>query len=85
MRRTAARENSACQLEDCSRYLQDWRDCSDPYKEHPLPSIFRRGTGNPPIRVQTPFGKAPEGRGETAKPGATTEPAARQKKAGIPR
>ena len=74
-----------CQLEDCSRYLQDWRDCSGPYKEHPLPCAFRRGTGNPPNRVQTPLGEAPEGRGKTTKPGATTEPAARRKNPCVPR
>ena len=53
--------------------------------EAPLPCVFRRGTGNPPSRMQTPSEQAPEGRGGTAKPGATTEPAARQKNACVPR
>ena len=44
----------------------------NPLGEGTLRCLFRRGTGNPPNRVQTPLGKAPEGRGETTKPGATT-------------
>ena len=52
----------------------------NPLGEGTLPWVFRRGTGNPPNRVQTPLKQAPEGRGETTKPGATAEPAARQKK-----
>ena len=51
----------------------------NPLGEGTLRCLFRRGTGNPPNRVQTPPKQAPEGRGETTKPGATTEPAARRK------
>ena len=54
----------------------------NPLGEGTLPWVFRRGTGNPPNRVQTPLKQAPEGRGETTKPGATTEPAARRKSPG---
>ena len=57
----------------------------NPLGEGTLRCIFRRGTGNPPNRVQTPLKQAPEGRGETTKPGATAEPAARQKNACVPR
>ena len=57
----------------------------NPLGEGTLPWVFRRGTGNPPNRVQTPLKQAPEGRGETTKPGATAEPAARQKNACVPR
>ena len=42
----------------------------NPLGEGTLPWVFRRGTGNPPNRVQTPLKQAPEGRGETTKPGA---------------
>ena len=54
----------------------------NPLGEGTLPWVFRRGTGNPPNRVQTPLKQAPEGRGETTKPGATAEPAARRKSPG---
>ena len=57
----------------------------NPLGEGTLPWVFRRGTGNPPNRVQTPLKEAPEGRGETTKPGATPEPAARRKSACVPR
>ena len=57
----------------------------NPLGEGTLPWVFRRGTGNPPNRVQTPLKQAPEGRGETTKPGATAEPAARQKNPCVPR
>ena len=57
----------------------------NPLGEGTLRCLFRRGTGNPPNRVQTPLKQAPEGRGETTKPGATAEPAARQKNPCVPR
>ena len=77
--------SALCQLEDFSAEdgLRGTRSCSN--KGWALRCLFRRGTGNPPNRVQTPPKQAPEGRGETAKPGATTEPAARQKNACVPR
>ena len=81
----ADRFSALWQLEDWQSQVATARDCSDPHKGHPLPSVFRRGAGNPPNRVQTPFGKAPEGRGETTKPGAMTEPAARRKNVCAPR
>ena len=77
---SAAEESRLCQPQEAKAASQLAGDFSGCRAEAPLPCIFRRGTGNPPSRVQTLLGEAPEGRGETAKPGATTEPAARQKK-----
>ena len=82
---SAAEESRLCQPEEAKAASQLAGDFSGCRAEAPLPCIFRRGTGNPPSRVQTPSEQAPEGRGGTAKPGATTEPAARQKNACVPR
>ena len=82
---SAAEESRLCQPEEAKAASQLAGDFSGCRAGAPLPCIFRRVTGNPPSRVQTPLGEAPEGRGETAKPSATTEPAARQKNACVPR
>ena len=82
---SAAEESRLCQPQEAKAASQLAGDFSGCRAEAPLPCIFRRGTGNPPSRVQTPSEQAPEGRGGTAKPGATTEPAARQKNACVPR
>ena len=82
---SAAEESRLCQPQEAKAASQLAGDFSGCRAEAPLPCAFRRGTGNPPSRVQTPSEQAPEGRGGTAKPGATTEPAARQKSACVPR
>ena len=84
-RTSAAEESRLCQPEEAKPASQLAGDFSGRRPGAMDPSVFRRGAGNPPSRVQTPLGEAPEGRGETAKPGATTEPAARQKNACVPR
>ena len=85
-RTSAAEESRLCQPEEAKPASQLAGDFSGRRRPGAMdPSVFRRGAGNPPNRVQTPLGEAPEGRGKTTKPGATTEPAARRKNICVPR
>ena len=84
-RTSAAEESRLCQPEEAKPASQLAGDFSGHRPGAMGRCLFRRGAGNPPNRVQTPLQQAPGGRGETTEPGATAEPAARQKKAGVPR